>query len=672
MALNFPSSPTIGQVYTDATSGFSYEWNGTVWRSYSPSSSSQIKVIDDISGSFNGATLTFPLTTSGFALSPSSGTSLRISLGGVIQSPGVDYSVSGTNIVFTTAPESSLSFSGISLGPAVPVDYANNGNVYTRTTFTATASQTTFTVTGSYTVGYLDVYQNGVRLSAGTDYTATNGTTFVLTTPAILNDEIESIGYKVATIVTTTGQFDNLNISGVSTFVGLATHTGTIFGNNLSLTGIATATEFDISGSSNTLTAGGLNVGVATASSVIVGSAVTINSSGINVTGITTIKNASGTVTIGIGTTALLVEGNARITGILTVGTGSITLDGSTNTISGITTINTTSINGGPLAGMRNAIINGNFDIWQRGTSFTGSEYGADRWRHSRVGTTHTVTQQPFTLGQTNVPGEPTYYCRTVVSSVAGAGNYAVLLQWMEDVRTFAGQQVTVSFWAKADATKNIAVELSQVFGSGGSPSTNVNSIGTTKISIGTTWQKVTVAATMPSISGKTLGTNGNSRLGFNIWLEAGSDFNARTDTLGQQSGTFEIAQVQLEPGPVATAFEKRPIGTELALCQRYFNKSYAVETNPGIVTTSGQLAGSFAASGTGSMHSVVRYPVVMRSTATVTVYNPVTGASNSARRGGGNVVPTQGSGADSGVIVIISGSSADNYAHHYTASAEL
>ena len=105
MALNFPSSPTIGQVYTDATSGFSYEWNGTVWRSYSPSSSSQIKVIDDISGSFNGVTQSFPLTTSGFALSVVNNASLRISLGGVIQSPGTDYSVSGTNIVFTTAPE---------------------------------------------------------------------------------------------------------------------------------------------------------------------------------------------------------------------------------------------------------------------------------------------------------------------------------------------------------------------------------------------------------------------------------------------------------------------------------------------------------------------------------------------------------------------------------------
>ena len=270
MALNFPNSPTLNQVYTDSTSGFSYQWNGYVWISYSTASSSQIKVLDDISASFNNSTQTFALTSSSFAINPVSPQSLIINLGGVIQDATDDYSVSGSNITFSTAPTNGLSFSGVSLGPAVPVDYANNGNVYTRNTFIATASQTTFTVTGSYTVGYLDVYQNGVRLSAGTDYTATSGTTFVLTTPANLNDEIESIGYKVSLIVTTTGQFDNLNISGVSTFVGLATHTGTIFGNNLSLTGIVTA------------------------SSAIVGTAVTINSSGINVVGVVTATSFVG------------------------------------------------------------------------------------------------------------------------------------------------------------------------------------------------------------------------------------------------------------------------------------------------------------------------------------------------------------------------------------------
>ena len=264
-------------------------------------------------------------------------------------------------------------------------------------------------------------------------------------------------------------------------------------------------------------------------------------------------------------------------------------------------------LNGGPLAGTRNRIINGNFDIWQRGTSFTANEYGADRWINNRIGTTATHSRQPFTLGQTAVPNEPTYFCRTVVSSVAGAGNLSILLQKIEDVRTFAGQQVTISFWAKVDATKNISVEMTQFFGSGGSPSAEVTAIGTTKVSIGTSWQKVTVTATVPSINGKTLGTDNNSFLTAIIWFDAGSNFNARTDSLGQQSGTFEIAQVQIEPGPVATPFERRPIGAELALCQRYFCSTI--------------FNNRFLAAGGGHINeSAIYWPVQMREAPTVTL----------------------------------------------------
>jgi hypothetical protein len=224
--------------------------------------------------------------------------------------------------------------------------------------------------------------------------------------------------------------------------------------------------------------------------------------------------------------------------------------------------INIPSLNGGPLAGMRNRIINGNFDIWQEGPGpFTGNQYGADQWISFSIGNTHSATRQPFTLGQTAVPGEPEFFCRSVISSVAGAGNYSVQVQRLEDVRTFAGQQVTVSFWAKADATKSIAVELLQAFGTGGSPSSEATGIGTTKVTIGTSWQKVTVTATMPSISGKTLGTDNNDFVTLNIWFDAGSTFNSRTASqLGSRGRSSRLGTLA---AGVGVAGGHRPLAIE-------------------------------------------------------------------------------------------------------------
>jgi hypothetical protein len=129
MALNFPNSPTLNQIYTDNTSGFSYQWNGTVWISFTPSSSSQIKTLDDFSASFNNSTQTFSLTSGGNAVTPPTPQSLIINLGGVIQDPTDDYSVVGSNITFSTPPASGLSFSGVALGPAVPVNTIPDGTV---------------------------------------------------------------------------------------------------------------------------------------------------------------------------------------------------------------------------------------------------------------------------------------------------------------------------------------------------------------------------------------------------------------------------------------------------------------------------------------------------------------------------------------------------------------
>ena len=220
----------------------------------------------------------------------------------------------------------------------------------------------------------------------------------------------------------------------------------------------------------------------------------------------------------------------------------------------------------------RNKIINGGFDIWQRATSQASSGYGSDdRWSNEHSGPTKTHSRQAFTVGQTDVPGNPRYYSRTVVTSVAGAGNYVIKFQKIEGASTLSGKTVTLSFYAKADAAKNIAVEFQQEFGTGGSPSAAVTRIGAQTVALTTSWQRYTVTVAIPSTSGKTLGTNGNDSLGLFFWFDAGSNWNSRSAALGQQSGTFDIANVQVEEGSVATPFEQRPIGLELSLCQRYY-----------------------------------------------------------------------------------------------------
>jgi hypothetical protein len=220
----------------------------------------------------------------------------------------------------------------------------------------------------------------------------------------------------------------------------------------------------------------------------------------------------------------------------------------------------------------RNKIINGNFDIWQRGTSHSTSKFGSvDRWGLGLNGSGCTISRQAFSLGQTEVPNEPVYFIQANVSSVVGSTNYVVLEQTIEDVRTLAGKTATLSFYAKADSSKPIAVEFLQSFGTGGSPSTGITNIGTQKFNLTNSWQKITTTVTIPSISGKTLGTNNDNFLSVLFWFDSGGFYNSRNQNLGQQSGTFDIAQVQLEEGSVATPFEQRPIGLELALCQRYY-----------------------------------------------------------------------------------------------------
>jgi cytoskeletal protein CcmA (bactofilin family) len=218
-----------------------------------------------------------------------------------------------------------------------------------------------------------------------------------------------------------------------------------------------------------------------------------------------------------------------------------------------------------------NYIMNGDMSNWQRGTSLSANGYIADRFKIIGVGSTVVQSRQAVTIGDIPEPS-PKYCHRTVVTSAAGAGNYSILNQYIESVYSLAGKTVTLSFYAKADAAKPISIEFYQHFGSGGTPSAGVSAIGVKKITLSTSLVKYTVTASIPAITGKTLGTNGDDAVIIHFWFDAGSDFNARTDTLGQQSGTFDITRVMLNEGE--TAHEFVPFGgtyvSDYEACLRY------------------------------------------------------------------------------------------------------
>jgi len=129
VTLNFPDSPGIGSIFTDTTSGFSYKWDGTVWNGFVGQSPSEIKVLTDISGSFNGVLTTFALAYDGSAVHPVNSSQLRVVLGGVVQSAGSDYTISTSNIIFTTAPIATLDCTITLFGTALSLSVPANESV---------------------------------------------------------------------------------------------------------------------------------------------------------------------------------------------------------------------------------------------------------------------------------------------------------------------------------------------------------------------------------------------------------------------------------------------------------------------------------------------------------------------------------------------------------------
>lgn len=313
-----------------------------------------------------------------------------------------------------------------------------------------------------------------------------------------------------------------------------------------------------------------------------------------------TAEAAKGDLRAGTGT---------NLSGVLAVGNNGETLVADSSATTGL------RWQGNYEAG-KNKIINGDMNISQRGTSFTNptsNTYTLDRFRvffDGTGGTTQTISQTAFTPGACPTGYEANYYFRWAVT-VAGTGNTArALLQDIENVTTFAGQTVTLSFFAKADSARTLQTSyLSQVFGTGGSAQVN-QALTFNSTSLTTSWQRFTATVTLPSISGKTIGTS--SSLALSIYLPSGT------------TQTIDIWGVQLEAGSVATPFQTATgtVQGELAACQRYYYRLNAAGLS------NFPVFGSGFANTTGNVNIQCQFPETLRikptavDTSTVSVFS--------------------------------------------------
>ena len=259
----------------------------------------------------------------------------------------------------------------------------------------------------------------------------------------------------------------------------------------------------------------------------------------------------------------------------------------------------------------KNKIINGAMYWSQRGTTFTSpanGSYTLDRWRFENNGTgTVTISQQAFTPGAAPVSGYESSYFLRISTTAVGTSTAFDVTQRIEDVTTFAGQTVTVSFFAKADSARTVTPIFGQNFGSGGSGSVFTSG---SAITLTTSWARYTQTISLPSISGKTVG--------------ASSFLQLFLRTVPAASSVIDIWGVQVEAGSVATAFQTAT-GTlqgELAACQRYYQKSYNIETSPTTSSTIGAV--SIKTAFTNSFHNfpTTYFKTTMRVSPTVTLYS--------------------------------------------------
>lgn len=259
--------------------------------------------------------------------------------------------------------------------------------------------------------------------------------------------------------------------------------------------------------------------------------------------------------------------------------------------------------------GFRNLIINGAMQVHQRGTSASGlgtvtAYYTADRWQ-TNLGSIGTWTQTVENDAPTGSGFRKSLkmLCTTANASL-GAGAEGQIWQKFEGQNlqsikkgTASAEQVTLSFWVKSNVTGTRIVELYD------GDNTRQCSKSYTVDASGT-WEKKVI--TFPADTTGAFDNDNALSLYCLFWLAAGTNFTSGTlgttwssatsanravgqvNTAAATNNYWQITGVQMEIGPVATAYEFKPIDVEIAQCQRYYEKSYNIDVNPGTSTSVG------------------------------------------------------------------------------------
>ena len=340
--------------------------------------------------------------------------------------------------------------------------------------------------------------------------------------------------------------------------------------------------------------------------------------------------------------------------------------------------------------GFRNKIINGDMRINQRLSPAATSGYPVDRWFLGwSAGSVPSIVQST-TVFPAGFSSSIALSITTGAAINSGVGNIQQRVEGYNAVDigfgTASPQTMVLSFWVRASiagiycvALRNNAADRSYV------AEYTINTINTweykniTIIADSTgTWEKTTSAAfaLIFSVAASTANTTAS------VWTAGNFIVSPnQTHLAGTTGATFNFTGVQLEKNYQATPFEQRPIGVELALCQRYFEKSYDLGTAPATVTETGVHRHSGSGNASGRHYVPIRFKVEKRANDyTVTTYDPTTAGSswvtqNPSQAGLGRTPLVENKGTSGMVLNVEDGGyswTVGNTRGHWSASSEL